>query len=150
RDWIRLHCIGPLASALTGVPDAAALLKAFGYHGGAVVLDAVLPYLIGGKEFFDPPVDLSTVEGRQEQAVRLAVAAHMLPRNTATDAGLHKIMLILLERERKPPVRQAPAALLAEQTDARVAEALADPFTGRAGDAERTASAAAVASLREP
>jgi hypothetical protein len=139
RDWIRLHCIGPLASALTGVPDAAAVLKMFAYYCGAVVLDAVLPFLAGGKDLFDAPLDLTTPEGRQEQAVRLAIALHLLPRVAAADARLHQIMLLLLERERKQPVRHAEAPLLAAQTESRVTEALAGAPPELTGDVERPA-----------
>ena len=148
RDWIRLHCIGPLASALTGVPDAAAVLKMFAYYCGAVVLDAVLPYLAGGKDLFDAPLDLTTPEGRQEQAVRLAVAVHLLPRVAAADARLHQIMLLLLEREHKQPVRHAEAPLLAAQTESRVTEALAGAPPELSGDVERPAIDTVEARLR--
>jgi hypothetical protein len=81
------------------------------------VLEAVLLYLTGGKDLFDPPLDLSTQEGRREQAVRLAVAAHLLPDDARTGARLHKIMEILLERGRNRPVRPAPAPLLVWNLD---------------------------------
>jgi hypothetical protein len=117
QDWVLVHAIGRGASAGTADPDTGVVLKSFAYFGGLIVLEAVLPYLVGGKDLFDPPLDLSTREGRTEQAIRLAVAAQMLPRGAATDKKLHKIMAILLERERQRPVRPAPAALLAQNVD---------------------------------
>jgi hypothetical protein len=148
RDWILAHAIGPRVRPGTMLPDAGAVLKSFAYHGGPLVLDAVLPYLIGGKDLFNPPVDLSTVEGRAEQAVRLAVAAHMLPRDAATEAKIHRIMLLLHERERQCSVRHPPAALLAQQTDSRVAEALADAPSGSAADTNQSATAAVGGAMR--
>jgi hypothetical protein len=149
RDWICLNAIGPTVRPGTALPDAEAVLKSFAYYGGPLVLEAVLPYLVGGKNLFDPPLDLSTAEGRREQAVRLAVAAQLLPRDASTESKLHKIMLLLQGRERKRPIRRAPAALLAQQTNARVAEAVARATSERAVDVERSVTAAFAAALRE-
>jgi hypothetical protein len=110
--------------------------------------NAVLPYLLDGKDLFNLSPDLSTAEGRREQAVRLAVAAHMLPRDAATEKKLHRIMLILQERERQRPVRRSPAALVARQADARVAEALADAPSGPAVDRNQSATATGGEALR--
>jgi hypothetical protein len=148
RDWILLHAIGPTVCPKTATPDAGTVLKSFAYCGGPLVLNVVAPYLLGGQNLFNPPLDLSTAEGRTEQAVRLAVAAHMLPRDPATDNKLQKIMLLLQERERKRPVRPAPAALLAQQTASRVAEALTDAPFVPAADTDQGAAAAVGAALR--
>src|SRR5262249_49584909 len=83
--WIHLHAIGPKWRPGTAIPDAGAVLKSFAFHGGPLVLNAVLPYLIGGKDLFEPPLDLTTEQGRKEQAVRLAAAAELLPRGVGTD-----------------------------------------------------------------
>jgi hypothetical protein len=117
RDWVVARTIGRGASAGTADPDTGVVLKSFAYFGGLIVLEAVLPYLVGGKDLFDPPPDLSTQEGRRDQMVRLAVAAHLLPEGAATDKKLHKIMEILRERGRNRPVRPAPAPLLAQNVD---------------------------------
>jgi hypothetical protein len=89
-DWILRHAIGHKVAPGIAIPDSGVVLKSFAYHGGARVLDAVLPYLMRGQDLFNPPLDLSTVEGRREQAVRLAVAAHLLPWDSATDQNLQK------------------------------------------------------------
>jgi hypothetical protein len=117
RDWVLVRAIGMGAWGGKAFPDRGALLKCFAYFGGPLVLDVVLPYLVGGKDLFDPPLDLSTEGGRREQVVRLAVATQMLPQGAATDKRLHKIMEILLERKRKPPVRHPPAPHLAQNLD---------------------------------
>src|SRR5205823_12995749 len=64
--------------------DAAVLLKRFAYGAGSAVLEAVIPYVIGGQDlWFDPP-DLATPEGRLDQRVRLPVALEMVPQDTKT------------------------------------------------------------------
>jgi hypothetical protein len=117
RDWVLVRAIGMGTWSGKAFPDHGALLKCFAYFGGPLVLEAVLPYLVGGKDLFDPPLDLSTEGGRREQVVRLAVAVHLLPKDATTDRRLHQIMLILRERERKRPSRHAPAPLLAQNLD---------------------------------
>src|SRR5262249_53683549 len=112
-------------------------------------LDAVLPYLIGGQDLFDPPLDLTTAEGRTEQAVRLAVAAQMLPRDAATDKKLQKIMLLLQERERKRPVRPAPAAILAKNFDATLQDLAAGAVSEHGDGATLTAAAGVAAPGRQ-
>ncbi len=115
RDWILIHAIG--ISACTGAvnPDPTIILKHFAYHGGPLVLEAVRPYLVDGKDLFDPPVDLSTPQGRREQSTRLAVAAQMLPRGVAADKRLQKIMLLLRERDHKRHFPCEPAAVGSEK-----------------------------------
>jgi hypothetical protein len=117
RDWVLGHAIWMGAWGGKAFPDHGALLKCFAYFGGPLVLEAVLPYLVGGKDLFDPPLDLSTEEGRREQVVRLAVATQMLPQGAAIDKRLYQIREILREREHKSSVRDAPAPLLAENLD---------------------------------
>src|SRR5262249_27551618 len=77
RHWAHATRIGP--AGRSAPPAPAAVLSSFAYYGGPVVLAAVLPYRVGGRDLFDPPADLATPEGRFEQSVRLAVAAQLLP-----------------------------------------------------------------------
>jgi hypothetical protein len=122
RDWIFAQAIHGDKILDATVPATGVLLKTFAYCGGPAVLEAVIPYLLGGKDLFDPPLDLSTFEGRREQMIRLAVAAQMLPRDPATSAKLLKIMLIVQEMERKHRSDTPPAAILTENLAFRLAE----------------------------
>jgi hypothetical protein len=101
RDWVVCCALGMPPSAASISPDKGAALKRFAFFGGPLVLDAVQPYLLDGKDLFDPPLDLSTIEGRREQLIRLAVAVHLLPNDAATQWKLQKVMLLIQERERQ-------------------------------------------------
>ena len=105
-------------------------------------------YLIGGRSLFDPPLDLSTVEGRREQAVRLAVAIEVLPRDPATDFKLHKIMLILRERERKRPLQGDAEPIVVQNLDFHLRELFANVSTESAASEQRTPAAPISAALR--
>jgi hypothetical protein len=107
RDWVAAQAIyrGPGGQTES---RAGAGLKVFAYLGGPSVLDAVIPYLVEGKELFDASLDLSTQAGLDEQAVRLAVAAHLLPDDPATNAKLSRIMLMMRERQAHRPVPPPP------------------------------------------
>jgi hypothetical protein len=122
RDWVTTHAVGWGRYDPARGRDAAAVLRAFAYHGGPLALEAVLPYLAGGKDCLGVNPDLATPEGRREQAVRLAVAAHLLPEDAATGTRLFKIMLLLLEGGRKRPESNTPAALLVDKLESRLAE----------------------------
>ncbi len=112
RDWIAFSAIGN-AFRDGSKPDPGVVLKSFAYRGGPMVLEAVLPYLAGGKSLWDAPPDLSTPEGRREQSTRLAVAAEMLPWDAKTCQKLHRIRVMMAEHERKPVVQLPPAPLFA-------------------------------------
>jgi hypothetical protein len=124
-DWVTARLIGPPAGQ-AAAPDAESVLKKFAYYGGPAVLDAVLPYLVGGRDLFDPPPDLATPAGRREQSFRLAVAAALLPNDAAADKKLHRIRSILLECERQRIVYGVSGPLLAQSLDARLGELPAD------------------------
>jgi hypothetical protein len=122
RDWVLTQAVGRRRSAEGAAPDRGVVLKSFAYFGGPLALEAVLPYLAGGKDCLGVNPDLATPEGRREQAVRLAVAAHRLPEDAATGTRLFKIMLLLLENGRKRPESSTPAALLVDKLESRLAE----------------------------
>ena len=96
-DWIATQAIRKTAA---GLPEtkAGAGLKTFAYHGGPVVLDAVLPYFLGGRDIFERALDLSTPEGRREHAARLAVASWLVPDDERSRRKLTRIMMILQDR----------------------------------------------------
>lgn len=121
RDWITVRVIG---LGMSQQPDPAAVFKLFAYLGGPMVLESAAPFLVEGKDLFDPPPHLGTPEGRQDQVVRLAIATMLLPDDAATNKKLHRLMLI--ESERRRPVQCAPADLLAQNVDSWFREALAD------------------------
>jgi hypothetical protein len=110
-DWVVCCALGTPPSAASIGPDKGAALKRFAFFGGPLVLDAVQPYLLGGEDLFDPPLDLSTIEGRREQIIRLAVAVHLLPNDAATQWKLQKIMLLVQERELQREKQRRETAL---------------------------------------
>jgi hypothetical protein len=120
QDWVHHQCIGSMDSG--SEPAHSVLFRAFAYNGGPLILEAVRPYFLDGKDLLVPPLALSTLEGRREQLVRLAVASQKLPRDAATHKKLLKIMLIVQEMERKQRSRTPPTAILAENLDFRLAE----------------------------
>jgi hypothetical protein len=101
RDWVVCCALGMPPSGASIDPEKAAVLKRFAFFGGPLVLDAVQPYLLDGKDLFEPPLDLSTLDGRREQGIRLAVAVHLLPNDAATQWKLQKIMVLVQERDRQ-------------------------------------------------
>jgi hypothetical protein len=111
RDWVVCNALGTPPSAGSIGQDKGAVLKRFAFFGGPLVLDAVQPYLLDGKDLFDPLLDLSTIEGRREQVIRLAVAVHLLPDDAATQWKLQKIMLLVQERERQREKRRRETAV---------------------------------------
>jgi hypothetical protein len=111
RDWVVCCALDMPPSAASIGPDKAAVLKRFAFFGGPLVLDAVRPYLVDGKDLFDPPLDLSTIEGRREQIIRLAVAVHLLPDNAASQWKLQRVMLLVQERERQREKQRRETAL---------------------------------------
>src|SRR5262245_44912699 len=62
RDWVFLHAIRGHEYADASVPDPGAVLKAFAFAGGPLVLEAVMPHLLLGQDSLGPPPDLSTPE----------------------------------------------------------------------------------------
>jgi hypothetical protein len=111
RDWILAHALRAGPSDRTVARDRGVVLKTFAYTGGPLVLEAVLPYLVGWKDLWEPAPNLATPSGRVEQVTRLAVAAALLPRDATTDRKLRRIALMLRDRERRRPVLHAPLAL---------------------------------------
>jgi len=70
----------------------------------------VTPYVLGIKDPFEQVLDLTTLSGRREQSIRLAVAALLLPQGPENDMKLQKLMLLLREMERKAHVVTAPTS----------------------------------------
>lgn len=121
RDWVVTRALGPRSR--DGRPDPAAALRRFAYYGGTTVLEAVLPFLLGGGNPPEPVPDLSTPEGRTQQAARLAVAAEMLPDDAATLRRLPQIMLVLQEVAAKRVAGARTGSFLAENALERAVEA---------------------------
>lgn len=110
RDWILVNAIrSPPFIARVG-PDPAATLRAFGFDGGPVILDRVVPYLVDGKDLFAPDLDLSTKAGREEQAVRLAVVSELMPLDEWTSMRCQRLMVMLREWDQRRSVLRSAAA----------------------------------------
>jgi hypothetical protein len=149
RDWVLTQAVGRRRSAEGAAPDRGVVLKSFAYFGGPLALEAVLPYLAGGKDCLGVNPDLTTPEGRREQAVRLAVAAQLLPDDVATGTRLFKIMLLLLEGGRKRPESSTPAALLVDKLESRLAELPVGASEVHTGEVELPPAAAGAADGRQ-
>ena len=116
RDWIMAQAIkGHEVVKLAG-PDRGAVLKSFAFAGGPKVLEAVLPYLLGNRDVFEFPLDLTTPEGRHELRTRLAVAAALLPRAAERGAKLAQIMLLMREFEGRRRIVTASSHVLAQNS----------------------------------
>jgi hypothetical protein len=147
RDCVDAMFIG--RAGRSAAPDPAAVLMSFAYHGGPWVLDAVLPYLVGGRALFDPPPDLATPEGRFDASVRLAVAAELLPDDAATDRMLLRIGAMLFEYDRQRPKGATAPTQLANNLVARLEELPAGARPGRVNEPESSSVASAAATIGE-
>jgi hypothetical protein len=103
-DWIYTHVLGAGALDPAAARDPALVLKEFVYLGGPLVVEAVLPYLVGVKDPFEPAPDLSTPEGRRDQEVRLLVAERLLPRDPQTGTRILRILSETANRRRTRPI----------------------------------------------
>src|SRR5262249_22927778 len=101
RDWVLLEAIHQGHPTVGVDAGAAVILKRCAFFAGPVVLDAVIPYLIGGRDLWADPPDLSTPEGRLDQKTRLFVALEMLPQDAKTGWKLMKIFMERLLRTEK-------------------------------------------------
>jgi hypothetical protein len=147
-DWIVYHALAPVR--IGGISaQAEAALKSFAFFGGPHVLEAVLPYLIGGHDLFEPPLDLTTLAGRSEQIVRLAVAAQLLPGGAQTWLILQKIMLLIrdFERERLLAVGRSP--ILTTWIDSANAEGHFEVPSVQSDDTAQPYLAAVVEAMRQ-
>ena len=111
RDWVAARAIGKAPSRRDCRDLTALAVKGFAFNGGPLVLEAVLPYLLGGKELFET-MDASTPEGRTDLAAQLAVAVELTPQDTEGDVRLFKIMPILMQRRLLGESRRREMALL--------------------------------------
>lgn len=128
RDWVQMHALAPTANVPVA-PERAVVLKQFAYYGGPAVLDAVMPYLIGEQNLFESAPDLASAAGLNQQSVRLAIATQLLPCDEKTNRTVHKLMLLLREREQNRPLDTAQATVLATYIDSALASGHFDlPF----------------------
>lgn len=86
RDWILGRAIHGGRFGDAPPPEYAVLLKLLAFTGGIFVLEAALPELIHGFQDDAGPIDLSTSEGRNRQALRLTLQTWLLPFNPQWDA----------------------------------------------------------------
>jgi hypothetical protein len=102
RDWVACVAIGP---ALGHAPNPEAVLKAFAYCGGPLILEQVWPYLAGpdaARAFRLPPRGLSDLRARRSVALALLPAGD--PRESLR---LLRYFNLLLVREKSVERLQA-------------------------------------------
>jgi hypothetical protein len=151
RDWITIQAVRWWSFNPTTGRDPATVLRAYAYHGGAILLDAALPYLLGGRRQAGPGPDATTPEGRLDRSLRLAILIDTLPWGANADAKLLKLRAELLADARQvasPAQGQAVVARnAAEVLESLAAETLRRcPARGRAtGDGADDLQAGATA-----
>jgi hypothetical protein len=146
RDWVLVQAVQ--REGCCPEEPRAALIRSFAYQGGPLVLDAVLPYLLGGRDPLEPVADLSTPDGRREQALRLAVAVHLLPADPVTVQKLHDILVLLRKHERRRPARPL-AASLAQSLASGLVELSASGVSGWVDEGAAGSAAAVAEALRQ-
>lgn len=116
-DWILKQAIWRGHSSGSVRQAAAVVLKRIAYFDGPIILDEVMPYLIGGKDLWADPPDLSTEAGREDQRTRQLVALELLPPVERTD---WKLGLLIANRLSQRGTTQSPcttADLLSHKLD---------------------------------
>jgi hypothetical protein len=128
RDWITLQAVRWWEFDPATGRDPATVLRACAYHGGPLLLDAVLPYLLGGRMDVPPGLDLASPEGRLDRSLRLAVLLETAPWGANADRKLLRLHAGLPADARKgdlaPPAGAVVARNAAELLDQVAAEAL--------------------------
>jgi hypothetical protein len=130
-------------------PRSAVALKAFAFYGGPLVLEAVLPYLLGDKDCFAPVLNRSSTAGQKEQALRLPVAVHLLPDDLATRQQLFRLMPLLAECDRLAEDSGPAAGLVVQSLDCRVAEAVHNAHNRHADQPEKARTAETPVAVRQ-
>jgi hypothetical protein len=141
-DWITKYAIGWRDFDPTQGRDAETVLRAFGYWGGPHVLNATIPYLLGGRMQEPPAADPTTPEGRRDRSIRLAIWSEMLPWDEKTDRLLLKLGTLLHEQHRM--------ALLARQIGPPMAPSVAEILAACAPDSLPRAAPMALQPAQEP
>ena len=106
RDWVTVEAIGWWRFDPARGRDAATVLRGFAYHGGLVLLEALLPYLLGDRMQAQPTADPTTPEGRLDSKIRLVIDLEMFPSSPESDLKLFKMHAEALEEARKARARQ--------------------------------------------
>ena len=117
RDWVSAEAIGWWRFDPATGRNAASVLKGFAYHGGLVLLEALLPYLLGGRMQAQPPSDPTTPEGRLDSLIRLVIDLEMLPYSSASDLKLFQMHADLLEEARKTRAMQRNGTPMSQNVD---------------------------------
>lgn len=116
QDWVIWHAIGHRDES------QAILLRRLAYFGGPLVLDTVLPYLVGDRDPFAGTPDLTTLEGRIVQSLRFLLLVESLPRGAARPLQAARMHTEMLAQRAKLPLA-APIGTILART---VASALDD------------------------
>jgi hypothetical protein len=128
RDWVTCYAVGWWQFDPAKGRDAATVLRAYAFHGGPRLLDAVLPHLLGDQRLVTPACDRATPEGRLDRSIRLGLDVEMLPWGAQTDQKVLKLHLELLGNAQKASPGRANGGFAApnvlETLDQAAGEAL--------------------------
>jgi hypothetical protein len=106
RDWVTVEAIGWWRFDPAKGRDAATVLRGFAHHGGLVLLEILLPYLLGGRMHAQPTIDPATPEGWLDGKFRRVIKLEMLPFSPESDPKLFQMHADLLEQAQKARARQ--------------------------------------------
>jgi hypothetical protein len=112
RDWITAKAIGWFGFDPTRGRNRGTVLRAFAYHAGLLVLEAVLPYLLPDTLPAEPTLDPASPEGRLDRCIRLAIELHMLPWTDAAALKLFRIHSGTIAEAQQPPLADASGTRL--------------------------------------
>jgi hypothetical protein len=124
RDWVTSQAVGWWEFNPATGRDPATVLRGFAYHGGPLLLDAALPYLLGDRLALQPGHDPTTAEGRLDRFLRLTVLLEMLPWGAQTDTKLFQMHAERLADARKA-VSQRPIEPVVARNATKVLETIA-------------------------
>jgi hypothetical protein len=141
RDWVACVAIGP---ALGDTPNPEAVLKAFAYGGGPLILAQVWPYLAGpdaARAFWLPPRDLSDLRARRSVALALLPAGD--PRESLLFLRYFNLLLVRERAETGPPIPEPPLDGHTATGAERAADTLRASLATAAGPGARPSEATA-------
>ena len=109
RDWITAVALGPRLFGDLTEADIGLVLKLYAYHGGPLVLDAMLDAIT------DNPAHVTNGQDddarRLSESVRMAIAVRMLPTAVEAVPFLPRVFVRLLELDRAEATRSATLVL---------------------------------------
>lgn len=138
RGWIVTYAIKWLSFDPVKGRDFATVVKAFAYHGGPSLLDAIVPFIRGERSLDLPVADGLVQESETDRCIRLAIGVDMLPWDVNTARKLSRIRVELLADSGKASTERSVAAVLAENVAQSLEQGGADALKNIVGPGPTT------------